>query len=425
MKQMVIGVATSFLIVVSIAHPRAQDPVSELDLSLLTVVPGLGGYRTFASAISELGHVVGGSATSDQTLHAFLWTRAGGIRDLRPDGGVSEAADVNDWGHVVGWFESEEGLRRPFVWRPLTGLRALPLFGGIEGVARAINNAGQILGRIDNEHVIWEPAGHVTRLQIPGVSFSVAYDLNEFGDVVVSSTAGLFRWSAQTGISAVASRGSVSDINERGDLAGIGDPGDGTVQPFLWTANRAQGLIPWISGERDAMGLNNNRQVVGVAEVPEAHPIGWDTMVYVWSAATGAVPLWPSNFEETYPHSVVDITDDGQVAGMLEKSMLKLDVTGTAVVLAQVATSAEQIAAAMRVRVTETARRALMRRGVDRALLARLDQFRSALREGRRTKTQARALEAQILISTINGGIPAAHALPLWHLARVLVGKSR
>jgi hypothetical protein len=217
----------------------------------------------------------------------------------------------------------------------------------------------------------------------------------------------------------------VSDINERGDLAGIGDPGDGTVQPFLWTANRAQGLIPWISGERDAMGLNNNRQVVGVAEVPEAHPIGWDTMVYVWSAATGAVPLWPSNFEETYPHSVVDITDDGQVAGMLEKSMLKLDVTGTAVVLAQVATSAEQIAAAMRVRVTETARRALMRRGVDRALLARLDQVRSALREGRRTKTQARALEAQILIFTINGGIPAAHALPLWHLARVLVAKSR
>lgn len=81
------------------------------------------------NAINERGDFVGfaslpGSDPNDPILHAFLWTKREGIRDLGtlPGDTTSEAHSINDRGQVVGLSCGEK-------------------------VARDINNKGEITGR--------------------------------------------------------------------------------------------------------------------------------------------------------------------------------------------------------------------------------------------------------------------------------------
>ena len=63
----------------------------------------LGGTFSGASALNVRGQVVGVSATAAGELHAFSWTKRGGMTDLGTLGGAdSNAGAVNVRGQVVG-----------------------------------------------------------------------------------------------------------------------------------------------------------------------------------------------------------------------------------------------------------------------------------------------------------------------------------
>lgn len=105
-----------------------------------------GDVSSIATAINDLGQVVGYSVNSARKWRAFLWEN-GVIRDLGfPDGVQSAVYGINDAGQIAGWFydPSRTTYGRAFVWQNGV-LRDLSLdLGAGTCSASDINNAGQL-----------------------------------------------------------------------------------------------------------------------------------------------------------------------------------------------------------------------------------------------------------------------------------------
>ena len=94
----------------------------------------LGGDSSDARAINEGGQVVGQSDTVDGETHAFLWKADTGMQDLdNPYGYNSWATAVNDLGQVVGSLNTgpPDYHWHEFFWEAGTGMREIGTLGGI------------------------------------------------------------------------------------------------------------------------------------------------------------------------------------------------------------------------------------------------------------------------------------------------------
>jgi probable HAF family extracellular repeat protein len=212
----------------------------------------LGGDESYASAVNELGQIVGCSDVPDFYDRGFLW-EAGVLTSLGPDEStepgdafLSDPYDINSAGRVVGETNYGMGWRAAFMWEdgvttPLGGLAC----------ARSINDLGLVVGETtgDWQAALWQD-GTLTGLgALPGCSVSWARDINNAGLIVGSSMEGVFsadQWACIWQDNVIAnlndliSPGSgwtlqeATAVNERGWIVGYGRIG-GQTHAFLLT----------------------------------------------------------------------------------------------------------------------------------------------------------------------------------------------
>lgn len=127
----------------------------------------LGGSMCNPYAISNNGHVVGVSETSNGERHAFLY-KDEVLTDLGTLGGnTSEAFDVNDHGQIVGYSTLANGEIHAFIYENGIMKDLGTYCGGSYSLANGVNNNGYIVGHAqvpfgNNQEpcdiaVLWKP----------------------------------------------------------------------------------------------------------------------------------------------------------------------------------------------------------------------------------------------------------------------------
>jgi probable HAF family extracellular repeat protein len=223
------------------------------------------------------------------------------------------ATAVNDLGQIVGWAEAagrdttcadaQQLAFRAVMWEPKknrTKMRELaPYPGDVASAATAVNNAGQavgISGRCDQavgrysalRAVLWEKNGRVTKLPtLTGTSWHTPMDLNEQGDVVGF-----------------------------GNPAGPADAaGEFDARGFLWLHGSPSVTTLLLPGDANsqAFAINAGRQVVGISFGGAAGARGFlyrDGVLHDLNQLVVKDPLDPIL-------SAQDINDAGQITGRI------------------------------------------------------------------------------------------------------------
>ena len=288
----------------------------------------LGGLRSVAVGINNAGQVVGFADLASSSQRAFLWTAAGGMIDLGilgelfPGFGFSGASDINELGHVVGVTSVGGGFEQhAFLWTPSGGMIDLGTLGGPNSSARAINDAGQVVGRSDTatgeEHAfIWTAATGMIDLGTLGGASSGASDINEAGQVVgraamASGDEHAFLWMAAGGmidlgtLGGEGSRSQAEGINDLGEVVGLFTDNDD--RGFYWTAAGGMVELPTLSGvESAARAINNAGQLAGYGDIDTG-----DAHAVIWTRA-GSPPT-PEEQITSLEASVQDLVEGGSL----------------------------------------------------------------------------------------------------------------
>ncbi len=197
---------------------------------LMTALGTLGGDRSNATAINNVGQIAGVSGISsgpENANHAFLWTN-NIMMDLGtlPGDLESAATGINDEGQVIG--SSDD---RPFLWLPApayglpAGMHNLAAFSDDPnpGQVYGLNNDGQIVGQVNFGE------GHKAFLWDRGT----AHDLND----LIDPEAG---WDLIR----------ATDINENGEIVGFGIL-DGQTRAFLLKPQKRWTVMLYLDGDND------------------------------------------------------------------------------------------------------------------------------------------------------------------------------
>ena len=289
----------------------------------------LGGPGSNAQAINESGQVVGWSPLANGELHAFLWTEAGGMRDLGP----GRALKINDRGVVllrsaVGytlWSENGShftGLDRSytvsdlnnenvlvgqtpngsaFMWSESRGMQILPDLGTGWSAAYAVNDRGLVAGFANTDRLyggfLWESAtGPVAIDAYPGAILSRPVALNESGQVAgvayMSATSyRAFRWTQSEGWTDVGP-GMPASIDRFGNVIGTADSKtSGWSYAFYWSPRTGMENLHWLAPRPlSSYGhdLNDSGLIVGQSSRFDRRKTGVQGHATLWRLRPGS-----------------------------------------------------------------------------------------------------------------------------------------
>ena len=161
---------------------------------------------------------------------------------------VSQLLGVNDNDIAVGFYVNGQGFSRSYTYNIAAGTFSKVLEPGHAGAsltATGINNAGDISGFYATNKTsegFFETGGTFTTLEVPGSSSTMAFGVNDHGEVVGAYTVGYgsnqvthgFTWTKKGGYVTVnepngAGSTFVNGVNDKGDLVGFYSTNGGNV----------------------------------------------------------------------------------------------------------------------------------------------------------------------------------------------------
>jgi probable HAF family extracellular repeat protein len=240
------------------------------------MIPG-SGAATGVAAINNASQIVGASATSSNTPHAFLYAN-GQMNDLGAFGGSageSEASAINNAGQVTGISTTASGAAQAFLYSngQMTNLGAASLS---ESYGRGINDSGQIVGvaiNSGNTYAFLDTGGQMENLGTLGGSASSANAINNAGQIVGDA---LISPGSAVEHAFLYSNGQMIDLGTLGSLGALESSeatainsvgqvtGESGAHAFLYSNGQMTdlGTLPGFRYSWGA-GINNAGQVVG------------------------------------------------------------------------------------------------------------------------------------------------------------------
>jgi probable HAF family extracellular repeat protein len=201
------------------------------------------------------------AGASQANAQAYTFTDLGTL-----GGTYSDANAINNTGQVAGFADTPDGTHHATLWN---GAAATNLG---DGVAYAINNAGEVAGTDGFHAIVWN--GAIVR----NLGNGVAYAINNAGQVAGTDGFHATVWNGTTG----TDLGTLEEgfpsyaraINDIGQVAGYaivlggGGPLDHGTVAVLWNGAMITRLGSLAGNHNLAYGLNNAGKVVGSSELP-------------------------------------------------------------------------------------------------------------------------------------------------------------
>jgi probable HAF family extracellular repeat protein len=290
-------------------RPHAQQAYVLQDLGSLE---DLG--ESQAIAVNDLGEVVGSGMSSSAGRVPFYWSKGTGFIKISDLFGF--ALDINRKGQVVGWI-SRQGNSHGFLWQRESGLVDLGSFLPI-----AINDRGDMAGQcqIGSAEPCLMTAGGIRTLDIPPGGLGIARRMNERGDVLGSvvfsggpAVVAVWRRNSQgfTILPAPAEPGFrdiyAIGINDRRTVVGtmtLADGPDDVFQPVIWRRDGPWAAYDSLPGQ--SLDVNNSGVIILHLRAHGAAAL---------DSRRGILRVLPS--PDGWRALVSDINERGQIAGLI------------------------------------------------------------------------------------------------------------
>ncbi|MHA2225874.1 MAG: hypothetical protein ACXAC8_11755, partial [Candidatus Hodarchaeales archaeon] len=241
---------------------------------------------------------------------------------------------LNDLGQVAGTSYLTNGEERAFFWSKETGIVNLGTLGGTQSSAKAINNAGRVVGlstipQDTEQHIfLWSQAIGMIDTRIPFTrSINVWHNdiyLNKLGQIAgtsktISGDYHAVFWEVGVGMIDLGTLGGSEsyprDFNDLGQITGTSKTVNGDEHAFFWSIETGMIDLGKINENDDwsfGLKINNLGHVAGVSGSHE-----YDLKGFMWSLETGMIDL--GSFGSTVT-AVTALNDLGQIAGYSKTS---------------------------------------------------------------------------------------------------------